>query len=202
MPAQAVFFDLDGTLMDTAKDITLALNAGLNEYGYPSVSVDQVRPVISYGTAAVLNDQCGIPKDHPHSQPILAILYEYYANHINVHTQCFDGVLTLLDQLELRRIPWGVISNKPEALVIKLMQAKGLLSRSCVTIGGDTYPNKKPHPQQLLEACKLLGVEAKHCLYVGDCKHDIDAANQATMTSIMAGFGFLPGDNSLSLIHI
>lgn len=192
----AVFFDLDGTLMDTVGDITRAVNQALTQYGYERLSVDQLRPIISYGSAHVLKTLRGIDPDHPDFKHIVSAVLSYYPTIMSENTDCFDGFHDTLDKLDQIGIPWGVISNKREKLVQQILLEKNLLHRTQIAYGADTFDQKKPHPKPLLEAARYVNLAPEQCLYVGDCKNDIIAAKAAGMPSAVVNFGYVPNDNS------
>jgi N-acetyl-D-muramate 6-phosphate phosphatase len=195
---KAILFDLDGTLMDTIGDITDAFNYALSQYNKPTIKSTQLRPFVSFGSSYALTHLCQIPKDHPLHETLLDTLLEYYGNHIANHTQCFPGLSEILDQLDHATTPWGVVSNKLIRWVKTLLAAKNLAHRCHVMYGGDSFPQKKPDPIQLIKACEALAVNPTECIYVGDCAHDIQAAKAANMMSVAAAYGYVPNDANVN----
>ncbi len=185
---QAVLFDLDGTLVDTAPDLANTLNHLRREQGLPPLPYDTIRPQVSHGTAALLD--LGFPDDHQRErlrQPFL----DHYRDNIAVETRLFPGIDELLQVLEQRLIPWGVVTNKPAELTDPLMTALALTERAACIISGDTIAYRKPHPGPLLHACEQIAVAASDCLYIGDAERDIRAGRAAGMTTLAALFGYL-----------
>ena len=120
---------------------------------------------------------------------------EIYAGELGKHAVAFPGVDALLDALDRADVRWGIVTNKPEGLAESALQASGWTHRSGVLIGGDSLPERKPHPLPLLHAAKMIGVDPRDCVYVGDDSRDIEAARAAGMRSVVALWGYrLPGD--------
>ncbi len=192
---KAIFFDADGTLLDTAPSITATINHVLAQEGRDPVTVEQMRPVISGGGMGLMREAFGIT-DQVRLRQLADQLLANYPEFITHQLSVFEGYYELLDQLEQQNITWGVISNKHESFLKTQMQYVELHHRSLTCIGGDTYKNKKPHPQPLLEACKIAGISPKQALYIGDCENDVIAAKRADMPSCIVEFGYIPNDNS------
>ncbi len=194
-PIKAVFFDADGTLLDTAPSLTAVINEMCRLHNRPTVSVDQIRPSVSGGGRAMLQHAFDI-QDKQHETELFSQLLELYPQFITHGLTLFNGYETVLDALEQTGIIWGVISNKPEQFLIPQMKHLKLFHRSQVTIGGDTYKNKKPHPQPLLEGCQITGLSPREVVYVGDFENDVIAAKRADMRAWIVEFGYIPTDGS------
>ncbi len=194
----AVLFDLDGTLLDTAMDMAAALNCLRQEQGQPALPFEQVRPHVSHGAPRLLKLAFGEPDGER-----LAILrkrfLDLYRANIAVHTRVFDGFDLVLEEIEAARMPWGIVTNKPGWLTLPLLEATGFSRRAACIISGDTLPERKPHPGQLLHAARLLNIEAGTCIYLGDAERDVQAARSAGMIPLVAGFGYLDvGDDPVA----
>ncbi len=196
----AVLFDLDGTLADTAPDLARALNRLLDEEDRPPLPLDEIRPVVSRGTEALLDLAFGPAGDDVGTRlRRRERLLSLYTASIADETRLFPGMAVLLDRLETAAIPWGVVTNKPARLTEPLMEELGLARRAACIVSGDTTPYRKPHPGPLLHACRTIGVEAPGCLYVGDAERDIAAGRSAGMTTLVALFGYIaPDDDPLA----
>ncbi|MGA9165441.1 MAG: HAD-IA family hydrolase [Thiobacillus sp.] len=188
---QAVLFDLDGTLVDTAPDLGYALNLQRVRHGLPALDDAIIRPQASHGARGLL----GIGFDlHPDDAKFASMREEFiqlYADNICRHSRPFPGVLELLDALETRQLKWGVVTNKPARFTEPLMSLLDLAERATCIVSGDTCPEPKPHPAPMLAAAKLCGAAPAQCLYLGDAERDIQAANAATMPALVAAWGYL-----------
>ena len=189
---EAVFFDLDGTVLDTAPDLAAACNEILCEYQRPTIPLAEFREWVHGGAVMMVCGSFRINTAHPDFAAIKKAFLNRYEQQLTRQTQLFDGIDNVLRYLEQEKIPWGIVTNKPEFLTRPLMKHFGLSSRSCCSISGDTLATPKPHPAPLLHACQLIHVTPSHCVYVGDTMDDIQAARAAGMLSIAAKYGYNP----------
>jgi len=190
LPLQAVLFDLDGTLVDTAPDLIAALHATLAAHGRSSEAAEPtLRRAVSHGSGAML--AAAVPSLAEAERVALRLeLIQRYQADIARQSRPFPGMQALLGHLEAERMPWGVVTNKPEHLAAQLLAALGL--RPAVLIGGDTLAKAKPHPEPLWAAAETLNSPAAATLYLGDAPNDMEAARRAGMPALLAGFGYLP----------
>jgi len=188
---EAVLFDLDGTLLDTANDLGEALNYVLKKHGLATVARELYRPVASDGAKGLLELGFGDTLGNFDYEQLRVEFLEYYQNNIAVHTCFYPGIKTLITTLNSNNIPWGVVTNKPEYLTLILLPYFNEFKQCQSIIGGDTLSKRKPDPEPLLFACKQMSVDAKHCIYVGDAQRDIEAGNRAQMTTIIAQWGYI-----------
>ncbi len=187
----AVFFDLDGTLVDTAPDLAYALNQVLLEHDSPELPLEIIRPVASDGSPGLIKLAFGITPDDPHYVAIQARFIDLYRHHINRESKLFDGMEHILQSIEKAGSKWGVITNKPAFLTDPLMQALNLQHRASCIVSGDTTANSKPHPEPMLFACKESQVQPENCLYIGDAQRDIEAGNIVNMDTLVAHYGYI-----------
>ncbi|MBI4995394.1 MAG: HAD-IA family hydrolase [Rhodocyclales bacterium] len=195
---RAVFFDLDGTLADTAPDLGGALNELLVEVGRPQLAMAALRPYVSAGTRGMLGIGFGLTPDHADYPDLARRFLELYAARLCFGTRLFDGMAALLRQLEDRGILWGVVTNKPARFTEPLMDCLLLTERMAAIVSGDSAPKPKPAPDTLLLACEKAGVPPRLTLYVGDDLRDIQAAHAAGMRAIAAGWGYLGDGQPIS----
>lgn len=186
----AVFFDLDGTLADTARDLSEPLNAMRIERGLAPMPLEALRPFASMGARGLLGAGLGVAPDDPGYEALRLDFLARYERAICVHTRIFDGMSEVIALLEGRGIRWGVVSNKVERYVRPIMGELGLLERSATVIGGDTTPHAKPHPEPLRHAARVVGVEPARCVYVGDDRRDVEAGQAAGMLTVAAAYGY------------
>ena len=187
----AVLFDLDGTLLDTAEDLGAALNYVLTECELPTVAKEQSRPIASDGAKGLLELGFGEALPQYDYNKLRESFLAYYEENIANNTKLYSGVEPLLAILDKSNIPWGIVTNKPEALARKLIAFYPALNSSKVLLGGDSLPQRKPDPAPIRVACEKLSVAPESALYVGDALRDIQASNAAQTTSIVANWGYI-----------
>ena len=188
---QAVLFDLDGTLIDTAPDLAYALNLQRSRHGLPALADDIIRPQASHGARGLLGVGFDLHPDDAHYGIMREEFLQLYSENICRHSQPFPGILDLLQTLETRNLAWGVVTNKPARFTEPLMSILNLAERATCIVSGDTCAQPKPHPAPMLVAAELCGVEPAQCLYVGDAARDIEAATAAGMPALAAAWGYL-----------
>lgn len=194
---KAILFDLDGTFADTAPDLAAALNHTRATRGLPPMPLSEIRPQASHGTRGLFKIGFNIDPGHPDFDPLREIFLDYYARNICVHTRLFGDTDKLIQELERRGLPWGIVTNKPHRFTVPLMQALGYAERAACLISGDTCTRAKPHPDPLLKACEIIEVPATEGLYLGDDLRDMQAANAAGMPGIIANYGYISEDASV-----
>jgi 2-phosphoglycolate phosphatase len=194
-PVNTVLFDLDGTLLDTAPDLANALNATLQGNGREPLPFDIIRPVVSHGGNALIQLGFGLSPGTAEFERLRQQLLSFYQANIAQNTRLFPGMDEVLDHIESNGLKWGVVTNKPGWLTDPLMEALGLANRAASIVSGDTLNERKPHPAPLLHACREIGAEPQHCLYVGDAERDVRAGHNAGMITLVAMFGYLMDDD-------
>ncbi len=191
---RAVLFDLDGTLADTAADLGHVLNLQRLARGLEELPLDRLRPVVSQGARGLLRVGFGLTPGQPGYDALREEFLDLYARNLVRHTRLFEGMAEVLDALESRRLPWGVVTNKQARFTDPLLEALGLGQRAGCVISGDTCARAKPHPDPLLEAARRLGMPAAACIYVGDDERDMQAGRDAGMQPVVALYGYLGED--------
>lgn len=186
----AVFFDLDGTLVDTADDLAAPVNHMREARGLKPLPLEEYRPFASAGSRGLLHIGLGATADDPDYPALRTEFLNRYEQEIAVHSRLFDGMPELLAWLEANGIRWGVISNKLEYLVRRLVQQLGLGHRVALAYGGDTAPRAKPWPDPLKMALQETGLTARQCVYIGDDLRDIQAAHAVDMPAVAAAYGY------------
>ena len=192
---EAVLFDLDGTLLDTAPDMARTVNEMRKRRGLAPVPHERVRPHVSKGARGMLLAAFEMTTDHPEFPAMREEFLEIYEHNLFVETTLFPGMGDLLDRLEASDIAWGVVTNKFERFARPLLEQIGLGTRAGVIVGGDTCAKPKPFPEPLLFAARTLGVAPADALYVGDDERDVQAARAAGMPVVVAAYGYL-GDGA------
>lgn len=187
---EAVFFDLDGTLVDTAQDFERAINGLLRAEKLPTVAYERIRNQVSNGARALTALAFGLTPDDAGFDARLAQLLDAYENAISAQSQLFEGMDQVLASLRQQGIPWGVVTNKPERFTTPIMAALGL-DDACAIICPDHVKARKPDPEGLLLAAAKAGAKPARCLYVGDHERDIAAGRNAGMATAAACYGYI-----------
>jgi phosphoglycolate phosphatase len=187
---KAILFDLDGTLVDSVHDICEAANVALRERNLPSLSSNVVRGMIGDGLPKLaeraLKEAGGRPDQ---LREFTARVSGYYEKHATVFTRCYPAVHSVLRELRAKGFRLGVVTNKPTSVAKSLLKDLEVLDMLEVVVGGDSLP-RKPEPDQILEAIRVLGVDAASVMMVGDSAHDIDAAHAAGISSVAVTYGY------------
>jgi phosphoglycolate phosphatase len=195
-PYAALVFDFDGTLIDSAPDITRALNRTLRRYGRPALMVDQVRTMIGDGSTMLLRQAfaaTGGELDGEAVKPVLANYLDIYYEEASEPSALYPGVAETLGRLAGQGVKLGLCTNKPERITRKLLDLLGMAHLFGAVAGGDTLPVKKPdsrHPAWVLEqlGCDL---EAGHsAAMVGDSANDVKAARGAGIPVVAMSYGY------------
>lgn len=189
-PFSVVVFDLDGTLADTAPDLTAALNHALTVMGRPAVPEDSVRHMVGHGAKALL--QKGLAATGTVSDALVEegfpIFIEHYTQNIAAGTRPFPGLETALDRLDAMGVKLAVCTNKMESLSRQLIDALGWRDRFAALVGGDTLPVRKPDPAPLFEAINRSG--GGRAAFVGDSITDTQTGINANIPTVAVTFGF------------
>ena len=191
---EAVLFDLDGTLVDTAPDMVNALNALLQQEGRQPLPYGRVRNHVSKGASALIRLGFGQTIDDATRLGLLERFLALYSENLCVESGLFTGMAEALAGFEQQGTVWGVVTNKPGWLTGPLLQQLGLLQRAGCVISGDSLDKKKPDPAPLLHACDTIGVIAENTVYIGDDERDIVAGKAAGMHTLVASYGYINSD--------
>ncbi len=187
----AVLFDLDGTLIDSAPDLGAAADKMRTDRGMPGLPLLQYRPMAGSGARGMLGVAFGIAPGHADYELMRQEFYRNYERCMTERTLFFNGVPQLLQALAQRSLPWGVVTNRAARFTEPLARSMPLFSSAGTVICGDTTPHIKPHPAPLLEAVRRLGRSPSRCLYVGDDERDMIAGRAAGMGTVAASYGYL-----------
>ena len=186
--AQAVLFDLDGTLADTAPDLAAALNRLRADQGLAPLPLEQVRPFASAGARGLVHVGFDAKPGDNEYDALREAFLEYYRERPCVETRLFPGMPELLGEFARRSIAWGVVTNKATRFTDRIIETLKL-APACV-VCGDTTPHLKPHPAPLLHAAGLLKLTPQQCLYLGDDLRDIQGARAAGMRAVAVDWGY------------
>lgn len=188
---KAIIFDLDGTLVDSARDLQDATNALLAEVGLRPVSLDEVKSMIGDGAAKLVERAVvAAGGDGSRLPELVARFLTIYEGNASRHTQAYPGVPDTLKGLRSLGLALAVVTNKPYAATLEILEALGLHGYFGAVVGGDTLAERKPHPAPILLALERLGVEPEAALMVGDNYHDVQAARAAGLRAFAVTYGY------------
>ncbi len=192
---EGVFFDLDGTLLDTAEDFVITVNQMLTDHQHPEMDGHVIRRNVSAGSRALMKLAFNLtPGDELEQKR--ALFLQYYDRHIQDHrrstfAQPYPGILPLIEELERRDIAWGIVTNKPRLYALSLIRQIGLLERSHAIVCPEDVKKPKPDPEALFLACQQSSCSSEACVYIGDHLRDIEAGKKAGMITVAAHYGYI-----------
>ena len=187
----AVLFDLDGTLIDSAPDLGAAADKMRIDRGMASLPLADYRPMAGAGARGMIAVAFGLTPEHPRFEALKEEFFSNYEERLTAMTYAFDGVAELIASIVGAGLKWGVVTNKSARFTLPLTQAMPLFETAYVIVSGDTTPHAKPHPAPLLEAARQLEMVPQRCMYVGDDERDIVAGRAAGMQTVAAAYGYL-----------
>ncbi len=191
LDVQAVLFDLDGTLIDSAPDLGAAADKLRTDRGLSSLPLEMYRPMAGAGARGLIGVAFGMTPADPE---FAALKEEFFVNYeacMTERTSAFDGVAELLAAIVASGLKWGVVTNKAERFALPLTRRMALFETASTVVCGDTTAHAKPHPAPLFEAARQIAVAPERCIYVGDDERDIVAGHAANMPTVAAAYGYL-----------
>ena len=188
MKYDAIFFDLDGTVVDSLQDLADAVNHTMRHFGLPERTIDELKPHLGWGVGHLMR---AILPELPQEKvdEVLDHYRPYYARHARDKSHPFDGILPMMERLKANGLPLAILSNKPDAAVQPLARQyfSDLVS---LAVGELEGVRRKPHPDMVEAAARQLNVPLARCLYVGDTEVDIDTAKNAGIDCACVTWGF------------
>lgn len=191
LPLQAVLFDLDGTLIDTAQDFATVLNRMRSDRDLEALPFPAVRAVVSDGARALVTLGFGVAEGENGFEALREELLALYEHHLADQSALFPGMDEVLEWLERQQLMWGIVTNKPVRYAAPLVEALGLADRCRALICPDHVQQRKPDPEGLLMACRQFGCDPATTIYVGDHRRDIEAGRHAGMLTVGCSYGYL-----------
>ncbi len=196
---QAILFDLDGTLIDSAPDLGAAADKMRTDRGLSSLPQSVYRPMAGAGARGMLGIAFGLTPESPEFATLREEFFVNYEARMLLETHVFEGVVPLIDALVGRQLPWGIVTNKAARFTDPLVAAIPAFGTAGAVVSGDTTPFAKPHPEPLFEAARRLNVDPTRCIYVGDDERDIVAGRAAGMTTLAATYGYMGANADVTL---
>jgi len=188
---EAVLFDLDGTLIDSAPDLAGAANDLRQAQGMPPLPFASLRPMVGAGARGMVGVAFGAKPGDAEFEVLRDAFLARYEQRMLQQTAVFDAMQPVLQSLEAAGVRWGVVTNKASRFTEPIVDGLRLRTRLAALVCGDTTPHSKPHPAPLLEAARQLGIDAAACVYVGDDARDVVAGRAAGMATLAAQWGYL-----------
>jgi phosphoglycolate phosphatase len=189
----AVVWDLDGTLIDSAPDIAVALNTLLNEHDQHGHPVEKVRPMIGAGVAKLIERgfrAAGAPLDDAACGRLVPRFVELYSAHATDQTRLVTGAREALSHVYDAGARQAICTNKPLDLTVQILNALDIAGFFAAVVGGDSTPEKKPHPLPLLTCLEELGAAPGDALMIGDSAADVGSARAAGVPVILVPDGY------------
>ncbi len=188
MKYDAIFLDLDGTVIDSLQDIVDAVNYTMRHFGLRQFSREELRPKLGWGVSTLM--RLALPgTSEARQEELLAFYKPYYAVHAGDHSKPFEGILPMLRAMRDAGLVLAILSNKPDAAVQPLAE-KYFADVVALSVGERPEVIRKPAPDMLLKTAKDLNVDIRRCLYVGDSEVDIDTANNTGIDCACVTWGF------------
>ena len=188
---EAILFDLDGTLIDSAPDLGAAADKMRTDRGLKSFQQSLYRPMAGAGARGMISVAFGISTGDALFEEFKEEFFANYEARLVADTYVFEGVAELIARLGQSAFKWGVVTNKSARFTVPLTRAMSIFNTAHTIISGDTTPHAKPHPAPLLEAARQLQLVPERCIYVGDDERDIVAGRAAGMLTVAAAYGYL-----------
>jgi phosphoglycolate phosphatase len=206
---KAIFFDLDGTLLNSAPDLAAAVNLMLSHFELPHVSLTQVGRWIGNGAPKLVeralahqSKSQSVTREAlilPSQEQALAQFFAAYERVQGKHSVLYPRVLDTLNQLQQAKVKMAVITNKPKQFTPEVLKAHGLDTFFEFVLSGDSLPEKKPSAMPLLHALNHFKLDKSEVIMVGDSASDIGAANNAGVRSVCVTYGYNHGEDPRQL---
>jgi phosphoglycolate phosphatase len=188
---KAVIFDLDGTLIDTADDFVVVVQALRAEHGREPMDEDLIRSMVSNGARALVSLALDLEETDPRFEVQRLRLLEIYSGVLGDSARPYPGIEELLTELDASGVSWGISTNKPRAYTEPLLQRLSIQPSPGSVVCPDDVSHRKPHPESLYLNCKQMGCAPHEAIYVGDHLRDIEAGRRAGMYTIAAAYGYI-----------
>jgi phosphoglycolate phosphatase len=197
---RCVIFDLDGTLIDSRADLTAAVDAALVRHGLPPIGLERVTLHVGLGARVLVQRSLADAGGEPGStDEVLASFLElYWQNHRDT-TRLYPGVAEALERLHALGLCLAVVSNKPLELTLSLLEHLGVVRCFTAVLGGDSLPERKPHPLPMLEALRRCGATPAEAAIVGDGEPDMQAAQAAGIFAVGVTYGLRDAETLAAL---
>ena len=187
-----IVFDLDGTLIDSAQDLAISMNATREHLQLPPLDPQLIYSFVGNGAAMLVRRALGPDASEELNREALTFFLKFYRDHALENTRLYEGVREVVEQLSEAGHSLAVLTNKPAKISRDILAALGVAKRFQPIYGGDSFATKKPDPQGLLTIVRETQTEANNAWMVGDSGVDIQTAHRAGIRSCGVSWGFQP----------
>jgi phosphoglycolate phosphatase len=187
MKYKLIFFDFDGTIVNTLPDISASLNHTLNKFGLKQLSEDVIRSFIGEGTRVLIEKCMKYRENEKIIDEVYTYFSDYYKKNCYVKTSLYDGVNETLGKLTAKKI---IFTNKPLVITKKICKKSGIYLNFDKIISPEVYKIKKPDPEPIFIISKKYKIELNEMLFVGDSSYDIDCSKNAGIKNCIVRYGY------------
>jgi phosphoglycolate phosphatase len=189
-PVRALIFDLDGTLIDSKRDLIHSVNAMLGEMGRAKLDEETISGYIGHGAPLLVSRALGAGAKQDELRRGLQFFLAYYEDHKLDTTCAYSGVTDALAELSRKKVPMAVLTNKPVKISVRILEALGLASYFRAIYGGNSFATKKPDPFGAIKIVTAFGAAPPETMVVGDSEVDVQTARNAGMIAAAVNYGF------------
>jgi phosphoglycolate phosphatase len=189
-PVRALIFDLDGTLIDSKRDLIHSVNAMLGEMGRARLAEEIISGYIGHGAPLLVSRALGSNANEDDLRRALQFFLAYYEEHKLDTTCAYPGVGDALAELRRKKVPMTVLTNKPVKISVRILEALGLASYFRAIYGGNSFETKKPDPLGANTILSEFGASPRETMLVGDSEVDVQTARNANLIAVAVNYGF------------
>jgi phosphoglycolate phosphatase len=189
-PVRALIFDLDGTLIDSKRDLIRSVNAMLLETGREKLTEETISGYIGHGAPLLVSRALGGDAKEEELRRSLQFFLAYYEEHKLDTTSAYPGVVEAIAELDRKQVPMAVLTNKPVRISVRILEALGLANRFRVIYGGNSFETKKPDPLGANKILSEFGATPDEAMVVGDSEVDVQTARNAGTIAVAVNYGF------------
>ncbi len=185
-----ILFDLDGTLIDSKRDLYIAVNESFSSFGLPKLTEERIFSFVGSGVKKLISDSLEFVGAPEKFDVVFEFFLSYYYNHLLDNTRLYDGVREVLEALKKKNKKMFVISNKGIIFVKRILKGLDVDNFFEDIVGGDSFVNRKPHPQPIIEVLLKHRAQKEEAVMVGDSENDLEAAKAAGLKCVWVAYGF------------
>jgi phosphoglycolate phosphatase len=189
-PVHALIFDLDGTLIDSKRDLIHSVNAMLGEMGRARLDEETISGYIGHGAPVLVSRALGGNAKEEELRRALQFFLGYYEEHKMDTTCAYPGIPDALAELSRKKVPMAVLTNKPVKISVRILDSLGLASHFRVIYGGNSFETKKPNPFGANKILNEFGAQPREAMLVGDSEVDVQTARNAGTIAAAVNYGF------------